>query len=116
MLRSVKQLYREILGASDGEIGRVKEFDCDDQQRALCHLVADTDSWLPGRKQRITPHARGRLNQAGKPLPRNLTRDQIEHLLLVASIVLTSLPTYESAPDADQGQALPGILESGGMG
>jgi hypothetical protein len=47
MLRSVKQLYGDKLGATDGEIGRVKDFYFDDQNWAVRYLVADTGSWLP---------------------------------------------------------------------
>jgi hypothetical protein len=78
MLRSVKQLYGDKLGASDGEIGHVKDFYFDDRQWVVRYLVADTGSWLPGRKVPISPHALGSLHQAGKVLLVNLTRKQIE--------------------------------------
>ena len=57
MLRSVKQLYGDKLGASDGEIGRVKDFYFEDQNWVVRYLVADTGSWLSGRKVLISPHA-----------------------------------------------------------
>jgi sporulation protein YlmC with PRC-barrel domain len=78
MLRSVKQLYGDKLGASDGEIGHVKDFYFDDQNWVVRYLVADTGSWLPGRQVLISPHAFGSLDQAGKLLLVNLTRKQIE--------------------------------------
>ena len=46
MLRSIKQLYGDKLGASDGEIGHVKDFYFDDQTWAVRYVVADTGSWL----------------------------------------------------------------------
>jgi hypothetical protein len=79
MLRSIKQLYGDKLGASDGEIGHVKDFYFDDQNWAIRYLVADTGSWLPGRQVLLSPHSLGRLDQAGKVLGVNLTRNQIEH-------------------------------------
>ncbi len=79
MLRSIKQLYGEKLGASDGEIGHVKDFYFDDQNWAIRYLVADTGSWLLGRQVLISPHAFGSLHQAGKVLRVNLTRKQIEN-------------------------------------
>jgi len=79
MLRSVKQFYGDKLGASDGEIGHVKDFYFDDQNWAIRYVVADTGSWLPGRKVLISPHAFGSLHQAGKLLVVNLTRKQIEN-------------------------------------
>ena len=78
MLLSVKQLYGDKLGASDGEIGHVKDFYFDDQSWAVRYVVADTGSWLPGRQVLISPHAFSRLDQAGKLLLVNLTRKQIE--------------------------------------
>ena len=78
MLRSLKQLFGDKLGASDGEIGHVKDCYFDDQNWAVRYLVADTGSWLPGRLVLISPHSLGRLEQAGKLLRVNLTRKQIE--------------------------------------
>jgi hypothetical protein len=78
MLRSVQQLYGNKLGASDGEIGHVQDFYFDDQNWAIRYLVADTGSWLPGRKVLISPHAFGSFHQAGKLMFVNLTRKQIE--------------------------------------
>jgi hypothetical protein len=79
MLRSIKQLYGDKLGASDGDIGHVKDFYFDDRNWAVRYLVADTGSWLTGRQVLISPHAFGSLNQAGKVLRVNLTRQQIEN-------------------------------------
>jgi hypothetical protein len=79
MLRSAKQLYGNKLGASDGEIGHVKDFYFDDQNWVVRYLVADTGSWLSGRKVLISPHALGQLDRSGKVVRVNLTRKQIEH-------------------------------------
>jgi hypothetical protein len=79
MLQSIKQLYGNKLGASDGEIGHVKDFYFDDQNWAIRYVVADTGSWLPGRQVLISPHAFGGLDQTGKVLRVNLTRKQIEN-------------------------------------
>src|SRR5271156_4894786 len=78
MLRSIKQLYGDKLGASDGEIGHVKDFYFDDQNWAVRYVIADTGSWLTGRQVLISPHAFGALHQSGKLLLVNLTRKQIE--------------------------------------
>ena len=79
MLRSVKHIYGEKLGASDGEIGHVKDFYFDDQHWAVRYLVADTGSWIPGRLVLISPQALGSFGESGKILPVNLTREQIEN-------------------------------------
>jgi hypothetical protein len=79
MLRSVKQLIGDRLGATDGEIGHVQDFYFDDQDWVARYLVADTGSWLAGRQVLISPHSLGRLDKAGKILLVNLTRKQIEN-------------------------------------
>jgi hypothetical protein len=78
MLQSIQQLYGDRLGASDGEIGRVKDFYFDDQHWVVRYVVADTGSWLSGRQVLLSPHAFGHLNRAGTLLFVNLTRQQIE--------------------------------------
>jgi hypothetical protein len=85
MLRSVKQLYGDKLGASDGEIGQVKDFYFDDQNWAVRYVVADTGSWLTGRLVLISPHAFGNLDRSGKLLCVNLNRKQIEDSPLIES-------------------------------
>jgi hypothetical protein len=79
MLRSIKQLYGEKLGASDGELGRVKDFYFDDQSWAVRYLVADTGTWLASRQVLLSPHAIGKLYEDGKVLLVKLTRKQIEN-------------------------------------
>ena len=79
MLRSIKQLEGNALGASDGEIGHVKDFYFDDRNWAVRYVVADTGSWLTGCQVLISPHSLGRLAPAGKILCMNLTRKQIEN-------------------------------------
>jgi uncharacterized protein YrrD len=79
MLRSLRQLYGKKLGASDGDIGHVKDFYFNDQQWTIRYVVADTGSWLSGRLVLISPHAFENLHQDGDCLLVNLTRQQIEN-------------------------------------
>jgi hypothetical protein len=79
MLLSIRQLYGDKLGASDGEIGHVKDFYFDDRNWVVRYVIADTGSWLPGRQVLISPHAFGKLHPDGKVLDVGLTRKQIEH-------------------------------------
>jgi hypothetical protein len=83
MLRSLKQLYENKLGTSDGEIGHVKDFYFDDQTWAVRYVIADTGSWLPERQVLISPHAFGSLRQAEKALRVKLSRKQIEDSPLI---------------------------------
>jgi len=78
MLQSIKQLCDEKLGASDGDIGHVKDFYFDDQNWAVRYVIADTGTWLTGRQVLISPYAFAGLQQAEKVLRVNLTRKQIE--------------------------------------
>ncbi len=79
MLRSIKHSIGYRLGASDGDIGHVKDFYFDDKHWAVRYVVADTGSWISGRLVLISPHAFASLPQAGKVLPVNLNRKQIEN-------------------------------------
>lgn len=78
MLKHLKPLYGDKLGALDGEVGHVKDFYFDDQSWAVRYVVADTGSWLTGRQVLISPHAFGSLHQAGNLLLVNLRRKEIE--------------------------------------
>lgn len=78
MLQSIKQSYGVKLGASDGDVGHVKDFYFDDQNWGIRYLIADTGTWLPGRQVLISPYSLGRFDQPGKILHVNLTRKQIE--------------------------------------
>jgi sporulation protein YlmC with PRC-barrel domain len=79
MLRSLKQLYGKKLGASDGDVGHVKDFYFNDQQWAIRYVVVDTGSWLSGRLVLISPHAFENLHQDSDRLLVNLTRQKIEN-------------------------------------
>jgi hypothetical protein len=57
MLNKAKTLKGYKLDSLDGEIGKVKEFYFDDQHWAIRYLVADTGSWLMGRRVLISPYA-----------------------------------------------------------
>jgi len=78
MLQSIKQLYGIKLGASDGDIGHVKDLYFDDQDWTVRYVVADTGDWLPGRQVLISPHAFATSRPVGKALLVNLNRKQIE--------------------------------------
>jgi Protein of unknown function (DUF3309) len=78
MLQSIKQLYGNKLGATDGEIGHVNDFYFDDKSWAVRYVIADTGSWLPGRQVLISARAFGGFHQAGKVLSARLSRKQIE--------------------------------------
>ncbi|MBI5422570.1 MAG: PRC-barrel domain containing protein [Opitutae bacterium] len=83
MFRHLTQLYGAKLGASDGDIGHVKDFYFDDQSWIVRYLVVDTGSWLTGRLVLLSPHAfapeaLGNAVAHDRSLAVNLTRKQIE--------------------------------------
>jgi len=46
MLRSTKELEKFSIGATDGTVGKVKDFYFDDQAWIVRYLVVETGSWL----------------------------------------------------------------------
>ena len=78
MLQSIKQLYGSPLGASDGDIGHVRDLYFDDQEWAVRYVVADTGTWLPDRQVLLSPHAFGSGSPARNAMRVNLTRKQIQ--------------------------------------
>jgi len=79
MLRSVKKCKDYALGAKDGRIGHAKEFYFDDSHWTLRYLVAQAGNWLTGQLVLLSPHALGKIDDAEKTIPVNLTREQIEN-------------------------------------
>jgi uncharacterized protein YrrD len=78
MLRSVKHLYGNELGALDGGIGHVKDFYFDDQNWVVRYVVVDTGTWLTGRLVLIAPHAFTDFDLDGVSGGVELTRKQIQ--------------------------------------
>lgn len=78
MLRSVKQLEKCTIGATDGDIGSVKDVYFDDQQWVVRYLVVSTGAWLSGRKVLISPLSIREWGWNGDVIPSSLTRAQVE--------------------------------------
>jgi hypothetical protein len=78
MTHHINSLYGNRLGATDGDIGHVKDFYFDDRRWQVRYVVADTGSWLPRRQVLLSPHAFGPLEHHEKLLLINLSRRQIE--------------------------------------
>ncbi len=83
MLQNIQYLYGKKLGATDGDIGQVKDVYFDDKTWAIRYIVADTESWLTERKVLLAPAAFGLFafgegDSENHHLRVNLTRRQIE--------------------------------------
>src|SRR5438132_2981488 len=111
MLRSLRQLYGKKLGASDGDIGHLKDFYFNDQQWAIRYVVAVTASWLSGRLVLIPPHVFGNLPQDADCLPVNLTRQQIENSPAIESHKPVSLQ-YQAYWDGGETWGVGGFPEA----
>lgn len=67
------------MGATDGEIGKVKDFYFDDLSWTIRYLVVETGGWLSGRKVLISPEAVMKENWDKHVFPVNLTMEQIKN-------------------------------------
>jgi hypothetical protein len=78
MLRSLNHLASFVLGATDGEIGKVHSFLFDGSSWTVRYLVADTGKWLPGRKALIATNALGEPDWGGRVFPVSLKKEQVK--------------------------------------
>lgn len=79
MKRNIKSLLGFTLSATDGEIGKVKDFYFDDKTWTIRYLIVETGSWLHGRKVLISPEALFATDWVGETFPVNLTKEQIRN-------------------------------------
>jgi hypothetical protein len=78
MLRTLKDFENCAIGATDGDIGRVKGLYFDDHAWAIRYLIVDTGSWLSGRKVLISPISIHKPDWTANSLPAAITRDQVQ--------------------------------------
>ncbi len=64
------------MGATDGEIGKVKDFYFDDVTWTVRYLVVETGSWFSNRKVLISPEALLACDWENETFPINLTKEQ----------------------------------------
>ena len=79
MLRSVKELEGYAISATDGSIGKEKDFYFDDSAWVVRYLVVDAGSWLADREVLISPFSVGKPDWSGKLVPVSLTREQVKN-------------------------------------
>jgi len=79
MLRPTDHLKGMTLGATDGEIGTVKDVYFSDQDWTLRYFVIDTGGWLTGRKVLITPLSIRDVRWDLARIDVRLTRQQVEN-------------------------------------
>lgn len=79
MKHNIKSLTGFTMGATDGEIGKVKEFYFDDESWVVRYLIVDTGNWLFGRVVLISTQAIISANWDEKIFFVNLTKEQIKN-------------------------------------
>ncbi|MDR3712294.1 MAG: PRC-barrel domain-containing protein [Puia sp.] len=77
MQRNVNNLIGNNLDATDGEIGKVKDFYFDDQTWTIRYLIVQTGTWLSEREVLISPNVLLKHSWESGLFPVNLTRDQV---------------------------------------
>lgn len=80
MLRSENEIRGYRIAAKDGPVGKVKDFLFDEEHWTVRYMVADTGTWLPGRKVLISPITLGRPDWAEQLFPVRMTKDEIESM------------------------------------
>ena len=78
MLRSMKDMEDYTIGATDGLIGRVRDYYFDDQAWVIRYLIVESGDGEQQRQVLISPIAIGRPNWSEKILPVALTRTQVQ--------------------------------------
>ena len=79
MLRSLQDLEKCAIGATDGDIGHTKDLYFDDHAWVVRYLIVDTGSWLSGRKVLISPISIHKPDWPAHRLPAAITRDQVKN-------------------------------------
>lgn len=79
MKRNIKSLIGFSMGATNGEIGKVKEFYFDDLTWTVRYVIVETGNWLNGRKVLIAPEALLTPDWKNEVFPVNLTKEKIKN-------------------------------------
>jgi hypothetical protein len=79
MLRSLKDLERYKVSATDGDLGSVVNFLLDDEHWAIRYLIVDTGGFLGGRNVLISPISFGEVSWSDRHFHLALTKDRIKN-------------------------------------
>lgn len=79
MLRSMLDLKKYTIGATDGEVGSVRDFFFDDRAWTIRYLVVETGSWLLSRRVLLSPFSLMDADWIHKRLPVRITREQVKN-------------------------------------
>lgn len=79
MIRSVKDLHRCIVRASDGDIGQVNDLYFDDERWVIRYLVVDAKKLEPRRRALISPMSVANVNWASGTIALSVTTNQVRN-------------------------------------
>jgi hypothetical protein len=96
MLRNISELFNYRLLATDGEIGKCKDFLFDDAHWGIRYMVADTRKWFVGRKVLVSPLSLGTPRWDLRKIPVLMSTEKIKNCP----------PLDESAPVSRQYEML----------
>jgi hypothetical protein len=75
----MQELQDYAIGATDGEVGHVRDFFFDDQEWVIRYLVVETGNWLLSRKVLLSPYSLGPADWANKLLPVRISKEQVRN-------------------------------------
>ena len=78
MLRSINRIIGYKMSATDGDVGKCRDFLFDDENWTIRYMVADTGGWLTDRKTLISPISLGRPDWESSAFPVMLSKEAIE--------------------------------------
>jgi sporulation protein YlmC with PRC-barrel domain len=78
MLYRMEKLFGMSIGATDGEIGKVKDVFFDDRHWGARYLVVDTGGWLLDRRVLVSPYSVKGIDWDLRVVRTTLTRQQIK--------------------------------------
>ncbi|SHF27565.1 PRC-barrel domain-containing protein [Marinomonas polaris DSM 16579] len=79
MLRSMHDLERYTIAATDGNVGEVTDFLFDDEEWVVRYFVVETGSWLSSRKVLISPIGIEKANWRERVFPVSITKEQVKN-------------------------------------
>ncbi len=77
-LRSMNEVHGYGIHATDGDIGKVKDFFVDELEWNIRYLLVDTGPWILGKEVLIAPEWIRDISWADRTASVDVTRDQIE--------------------------------------
>ena len=79
MLRRMKDMEGYSISATDGVVGRVKDYYFDDETWVIRYLIVETGAWLASRKVLISPAAINRPDWSESIIPAAITQEQVRN-------------------------------------